>query len=121
MGNIELTCYTRPTPVQKHAIPIIKEKRDLKACAQIGSGKTAAFLLPILSQIYGDGPGEALEAVKENGRYGCRKQYPLSLVLAPTRELAVQLMRKPENFHTGLEVVLVWFIVVLILVSRFEI
>uniref|UniRef100_A0A452UQ18 RNA helicase n=1 Tax=Ursus maritimus TaxID=29073 RepID=A0A452UQ18_URSMA len=64
MGNIELTRYTRPTPVQKHAIPIIKEKRDLMACAQTGSGKTAAFLLPILSQIYSDGPGEALRAMK---------------------------------------------------------
>lgn len=37
MGNIELTRYTRPTPVQKHAIPIIKEKRDLMACAQTGT------------------------------------------------------------------------------------
>lgn len=36
MGNIELTCYTRPTPGQKHAITIIKEKRDLMACAQTG-------------------------------------------------------------------------------------
>lgn len=36
MGNIDLTRYTRPTPVQKHAIPIIKSKRDLMACAQTG-------------------------------------------------------------------------------------
>ncbi|KAJ7410876.1 ATP-dependent RNA helicase DDX3X [Pitangus sulphuratus] len=41
MGNIELTRYTRPTPVQKHAIPIIKEKRDLMACAQTGERKFA--------------------------------------------------------------------------------
>uniref|UniRef100_A0A3P9KG05 Helicase ATP-binding domain-containing protein n=1 Tax=Oryzias latipes TaxID=8090 RepID=A0A3P9KG05_ORYLA len=76
MGNVALTRYTRPTPVQKYAIPIIKSKRDLMACAQTGSGKTAAFLLPILSQIYTDGPGE---------------QYPIALVLAPTRELALQI------------------------------
>ncbi|XP_061483456.1 ATP-dependent RNA helicase DDX3X isoform X5 [Rhineura floridana] len=98
MGNIDLTRYTRPTPVQKYAIPIIKDKRDLMACAQTGSGKTAAFLLPILSQIYTDGPGDALRAMKENGRYGRRKQYPISLVLAPTRELAVQIYEEARKF-----------------------
>uniref|UniRef100_A0A2K5BUS1 RNA helicase n=1 Tax=Aotus nancymaae TaxID=37293 RepID=A0A2K5BUS1_AOTNA len=98
MGIIELTCYTRPTPVQKHAIPIIKGKRDLMACAQTGSGKTAAFLLPILSQIYTDGPGESVKAVKENARYGCHKQYSISLVLAPTRELAVQIYEEARKF-----------------------
>uniref|UniRef100_A0A8B9RH74 RNA helicase n=1 Tax=Astyanax mexicanus TaxID=7994 RepID=A0A8B9RH74_ASTMX len=103
MGNIALSRYTRPTPVQKHAIPIIKSKRDLMACAQTGSGKTAAFLLPVLSQIYTDGPGEALQAAKnngqvENGRYGRRKQYPLSLVLAPTRELALQIYDEARKF-----------------------
>ncbi|XP_028993023.1 DEAD-box helicase 3 X-linked a isoform X2 [Betta splendens] len=102
MGNITLSRYTRPTPVQKHAIPIIKSKRDLMACAQTGSGKTAAFLLPVLSQIYTDGPGDALQAAKnsgqENGRYGRRKQYPLSLVLAPTRELALQIYDEARKF-----------------------
>ncbi|CAN9498539.1 unnamed protein product [Ophioblennius macclurei] len=102
MGNITLSRYTRPTPVQKHAIPIIKTKRDLMACAQTGSGKTAAFLLPVLSQIYSDGPGAALQAAKnsgqDNGRYGRRKQYPLSLVLAPTRELALQIYDEARKF-----------------------
>ncbi|XP_068602314.1 ATP-dependent RNA helicase DDX3X-like isoform X2 [Brachionichthys hirsutus] len=102
MGNITLSRYTRPTPVQKHAIPIIKSKRDLMACAQTGSGKTAAFLLPVLSQIYGDGPGDASQAAKgggqDNGRYGRRKQYPLSLVLAPTRELALQIYDEARKF-----------------------
>uniref|UniRef100_A0A668AQE6 RNA helicase n=1 Tax=Myripristis murdjan TaxID=586833 RepID=A0A668AQE6_9TELE len=96
MGNITLSRYTRPTPVQKHAIPIIKSKRDLMACAQTGSGKTAAFLLPVLSQIYTDGPGDALQA--ENGKYGRRKQYPISLVLAPTRELALQIYDEARKF-----------------------
>ncbi|KAM9803177.1 DEAD-box helicase 3 X-linked a isoform X1 [Syngnathus typhle] len=102
MGNVALTRYDRPTPVQKYAIPIIKSKRDLMACAQTGSGKTAAFLLPVLSQIYTLGPGDALQAAKnngqENGRYGRRKQYPLSLVLAPTRELALQIYDEARKF-----------------------
>ncbi|XP_061917678.1 DEAD-box helicase 3 X-linked a isoform X2 [Entelurus aequoreus] len=102
MGNILLSRYTCPTPVQKHAIPIIKSKRDLMACAQTGSGKTAAFLLPVLSQIYSDGPGDAMQAAKnngqDNGRYGRRKQYPLSLVLAPTRELALQIYEEARKF-----------------------
>uniref|UniRef100_A0A3B3IJB3 RNA helicase n=1 Tax=Oryzias latipes TaxID=8090 RepID=A0A3B3IJB3_ORYLA len=102
MGNVALTRYTRPTPVQKYAIPIIKSKRDLMACAQTGSGKTAAFLLPILSQIYTDGPGEALNAAKasgtDNGKYGRRKQYPIALVLAPTRELALQIYDEARKF-----------------------
>ncbi|MGH0131614.1 UNVERIFIED_CONTAM: hypothetical protein FKN15_047114 [Acipenser sinensis] len=91
MGNINLTSYTRPTPVQKYAIPIIKSKRDLMACAQT-----------VLSQIYTEGPGEALQAAKanpqENGKYGRRKQYPLSLVLAPTRELALQIYDEARKF-----------------------
>ncbi|XP_058479435.1 DEAD-box helicase 3 X-linked a isoform X3 [Solea solea] len=102
MGNIDLSRYTRPTPVQKYAIPIIKAKRDLMACAQTGSGKTAAFLLPVLSQIYTEGPGDALQAAKgggqDNGRYGRRKQYPISLVLAPTRELALQIYDEARKF-----------------------
>uniref|UniRef100_A0A8C5ATB9 RNA helicase n=1 Tax=Gadus morhua TaxID=8049 RepID=A0A8C5ATB9_GADMO len=100
MCNINLSRYTRPTPVQKYAIPIIKTKRDLMACAQTGSGKTAAFLLPVLSQIFMEGPGEALQAAKssgENGKYNRRKQYPIALVLAPTRELALQIYEEARK------------------------
>uniref|UniRef100_A0A8C6V6I4 RNA helicase n=1 Tax=Neogobius melanostomus TaxID=47308 RepID=A0A8C6V6I4_9GOBI len=63
------------------------------ACAQTGSGKTAAFLLPILSQIFSEGPGEALNAAKASGQ-----QYPISLVLAPTRELALQIYDEARKF-----------------------
>ncbi|XP_026466509.1 LOW QUALITY PROTEIN: ATP-dependent RNA helicase bel-like [Ctenocephalides felis] len=91
-NNIALARYDTPTPVQKYAIPIIISKRDVMACAQTGSGKTAAFLVPILNQIYERGP-------PPNSRsYGHRKQYPLGLVLAPTRELATQIFDEAKKF-----------------------
>ncbi|XP_022093706.1 putative ATP-dependent RNA helicase Pl10 isoform X2 [Acanthaster planci] len=93
-NNITLSNYTSPTPVQQYAIPIIKGKRDLMACAQTGSGKTAAFLLPILSQIYEGGPYKSTGGTGSNRR----KQYPLSLILAPTRELASQIFDEARKF-----------------------
>ena len=91
--NIESANYTKPTPVQKYAIPVIMAKRDLMACAQTGSGKTAAFLVPILNQILENGP----VAGGQNFNYGRRKQFPLALVLAPTRELATQVSQTFYN------------------------
>ncbi|XP_050731808.1 ATP-dependent RNA helicase DDX3X-like isoform X6 [Eriocheir sinensis] len=92
--NIALARYDRPTPVQKYAIPFILGKRDLMACAQTGSGKTAAFLVPILNQIYEQGPVQ----IKNNNPRGRSKQYPLALVLAPTRELATQIYDESRKF-----------------------
>ncbi len=66
--------YTEPTPIQKQAIPIVLSGADLIGCAETGTGKTAAFLLPIIQKI------------TERPRPGVRV-----LVLAPTRELAIQI------------------------------
>ena len=66
--------FTRPTPIQADAIPPAMEGRDVLACAQTGSGKTAAFLLPIVHGLIG----------KPRGR-------TRALILAPTRELAAQI------------------------------
>jgi len=93
-ANIESAHYTCPTPVQKNSIPVILAKRDLMSCAQTGSGKTAAFLLPILNRIFTDGPA----GPPPGGYGGRRKQYPLALVLAPTRELATQIFDEARKF-----------------------
>jgi len=94
-SNIEMARYTKPTPVQKNALPIILAKRDLMACAQTGSGKTAAFLVPILDHIFNNGPAPE----SSNGYGGSkRKQFPLALVLAPTRELATQIFEESRKF-----------------------
>lgn len=92
--NIALTRYDTPTPVQKYAIPIIVGRRDVMACAQTGSGKTAAFLVPILNQIYEKGPA----AYNVGPKLQSRRKYPLGLILAPTRELATQIYDEAKKF-----------------------
>nr|XP_039253499.1 ATP-dependent RNA helicase DDX3X-like [Styela clava] len=95
--NLKHCKYDRPTPVQKYAIPIVQKGRDLMACAQTGSGKTAAFLLPCLCNIYKQGPGESHNATLAQ-RSGRRKLFPLALILSPTRELASQIYDESRKF-----------------------
>lgn len=73
--------YSKPTPIQQQAIPIILQNDDLIACAQTGTGKTAAYILPILNKI-----------VKAESRH------LNTLVIAPTRELAQQIDQQIEGF-----------------------
>lgn len=80
--NIRRCKYVKPTPVQRHAIPISIAGRDLMACAQTGSGKTAAFCFPIISGIMS---GQYAQRSR-----GSRTAYPLALILSPTRELSCQ-------------------------------
>ena len=71
--------YTSPTPIQQKSIPIILKGKDLLGCAQTGTGKTAAFAIPmlqLLSKPFAQRPGE------KNIR---------ALILTPTRELAIQI------------------------------
>lgn len=81
--NIRRCKYVKPTPVQRHAIPISLAGRDLMACAQTGSGKTAAFCFPIISGIM---KGQSMPRPAR----GARTVYPLALILSPTRELSMQ-------------------------------
>jgi len=75
--------YKQPTPIQQQAIPVVLEGRDLIGCAETGTGKTAAFLLPVLQRM------------AERQRPGVRV-----LVLAPTRELALQIQQNYGELNT---------------------
>lgn len=76
--------YTQPTPIQERAIPLILEKKDVLGCAQTGTGKTAAFAIPIL-QLLSEKPEDS------NNRKNIS-----ALILTPTRELAIQI---EESFN----------------------
>ena len=82
--------YTTPTPVQKQAIPIILSGKDLIATAQTGTGKTAAFVLPLLTLLKKEN--------KENKERTLRGKRIRALVLTPTRELAVQVAEDVEQY-----------------------
>jgi ATP-dependent RNA helicase DDX3X len=91
--NLELSRYTVPTPVQKYALPISIGGRDLMACAQTGSGKTAAFLVPMIAMLM------TSDLPQPGGGQGrSRKHYPHALVMAPTRELATQIYDEARKF-----------------------
>lgn len=76
---VETEGYTTPTPIQEQAIPIILEGRDLLGCAQTGTGKTAAFAIPMLQILYNE---------KINPKEPRKVK---ALILTPTRELAIQI------------------------------
>ena len=71
--------YTTPTPIQAEAIPIVLEGKDLLGCAQTGTGKTAAFAIPILQLLAG------------RQTFRKEKRTIKALILTPTRELAIQI------------------------------
>lgn len=79
--------YTQATPIQQQAIPMILANKDLIACAQTGTGKTGAFLIPLLNKLLGN-----------------EAHYIKSLVLVPTRELAKQIDEQLEGFSYFLPV-----------------
>lgn len=79
--------YTDPTPIQSQAIPAILQRKDVLGCAQTGTGKTAAFTIPILQLMQ-----EQKDLQIENGKRG------QALILTPTRELAIQIGESIEAY-----------------------
>jgi len=95
--------YTVPTPIQEKAIPHVMAGKDLLGCAQTGTGKTAAFALPILEML---GQGGCAEKRRPSRRRGKEKSLrPVrALILTPTRELAIQIGKSFHEYgrHTAL-------------------
>ncbi|CAM9400317.1 unnamed protein product [Pylaiella littoralis] len=81
--------YEKPSPIQRQAIPIGMERRDIIGIAETGSGKTAAFGIPMISYIL------SLDTAM---RDGVADQGPLALIMAPTRELAIQIEEECKKF-----------------------
>jgi len=85
LEQIQRVGYETPSPIQAQAIPLLLEGRDLLGQAQTGTGKTAAFALPLLARVDPD------------------NRNPQVLVLAPTRELAIQVAEACQNYARGLK------------------
>src|SRR5207244_4960221 len=83
LAAVAATGYTTPTPIQEQAIPHVRARRDVLGIAQTGTGKTAAFVLPMLTMV-------------EKGR--ARARMPRTLILEPTRELAAQVVEHFEKY-----------------------
>ncbi len=93
LDGIDAMGYTQTTPIQELAIPLLLENRDLIGCAQTGTGKTAAYLLPLMNKIL-RGDREGIQA----------------LIVAPTRELALQIDQALTGFayYTGISSIAVY-------------
>jgi len=81
--NLQKKKYSIPTPIQDQAIKLISEKRDLIGLANTGTGKTAAFLLPLIERAY-------------------QSKYEKVLIITPTRELAAQIDKEFRDFSGGM-------------------
>ncbi len=81
LDGLDAMGFSKPTPIQEQAIPVILDKKDLIACAQTGTGKTAAYVLPILNNIVDS-----------------EKRHLNTVIIAPTRELAQQIDQQIEGF-----------------------
>src|SRR5690554_3217790 len=89
--SLSLSGYSEPTPIQVNAIPALLDGKDLLASAQTGTGKTAAFAIPILQKIY------------ENKNHKADRKIE-ALVLTPTRELALQVAENFTNYSKYLNI-----------------
>jgi len=88
LTRVEKLGFDQPTPIQKQAIPLVLQHQDVTGIAQTGTGKTAAFVLPILHSLISSNQGEKKRSVR-------------ALIIAPTRELAEQIQKVVIDFGAG--------------------
>jgi ATP-dependent RNA helicase RhlE len=91
LKNLETAGYSTPTPIQAQSIPSLLEGKDLLGIAQTGTGKTAAFTLPMLQKL-------------ANRNFSLTPLEPRSLILAPTRELASQIKEQLDKYGKDLKI-----------------
>ena len=93
LDGVKRAGFTTPTPIQEQAIPLVLQEKDLLGLAQTGTGKTAAFLLPIFQRLM-----------------QMRSRKVRALILAPTRELAEQIHQASVDLgrHTGVKSVAIY-------------
>ncbi|KAK4420263.1 DEAD-box ATP-dependent RNA helicase 52C [Sesamum alatum] len=105
--NIRRCKYVKPTPIQSYAIPVAMAGRDLMACAQTGSGKTAAFCFPIINGVMGI---QRRKRLVNHSAAASSIACPVALILAPTRELSCQIheVAKKFSYQTGVKVVVAY-------------
>ena len=104
-SNLQKLHYDLMTPIQQIIIPYILLKKDCLGCAQTGSGKTIAFLLPLINLMLKEGPPkDDNKYLKTNSNYNLSCSYPVMLILVPTRELAEQIFKEARKvcYKTGI-------------------
>lgn len=87
--TLETSGYTEPTPIQKEVIPLMLDGRDIVGIAQTGTGKTAAFVLPVLEKL-------------QNEQHKVKQKHCTALIIAPTRELAAQIDDNIEKYSASI-------------------
>ncbi|KAL5606352.1 hypothetical protein BROUX41_002769 [Berkeleyomyces rouxiae] len=97
LDNIKMMGYTTPTPIQKYVLPAVHLGRDVMGIAQTGSGKTAAFLIPVINKLMGKVSRWAAPRPSINDSSTVTAE-PLVVILAPTRELVVQIFNEARKF-----------------------
>ncbi|KAI1505001.1 P-loop containing nucleoside triphosphate hydrolase protein [Biscogniauxia marginata] len=102
LKNVEMSGFRSPTPIQQYCIPAIKMGYDLIAIAQTGSGKTAAYLIPILNHLMGKAkklmaPRPSVKEFQDGTARHARAE-PLVVIVCPSRELAIQIFNEARKF-----------------------